>query len=624
MRKYLKLSFSYLILTSLVLVMWSCGKPDNTLSFAQLTDLHVTPGEQSEKNLISIVDEINGGDLDFVVVTGDLTNTGSNAELETVHRALVGLNIPCYVIPGNHETNWSESAGQRFNQLWGNDRFLFSKKGYLFVGFNTGPYLKMGDGHVKQEDLQWLRRELEKNKPLNKTLVSLTHYPLADGLDNWYEVTKILNHYDCRLALCGHGHQLKLFNFDGIPGIMGRSVLLRGSTEPGYNIAVLRNDSALIYEKIPGQEIRQPQYAISLFSPQAIADLEVSAKPDFSVNTQFPLAEVSFALEDTASIFTGACIANDSILIYGNSLGWIKAINIHNNQLLWKHRVEGSIYSTPVSDNGVVAVGTISGKILGLEVISGLTVWHVNAESPVLAEGIVENGTLYIGGGDNGFLAVELSTGEILWQFNQIKGTVQGKPAVHDNFIVFGAWDRHLYCLNKNDGQLIWKWNNGSSQKLYSPGNIVPVIAHNKVFIVAPDRYMTALDLHTGREVWRTNHHQVRESMGISPDKSQVYAKLMNDSIVAVSAIGNRYKMLWSIDAGNGYDHNPCPIAANEQMVLAANKNGVVTAVSPDGQTILWKYKLGNSSVNKLVIDGTGNIWATLMEGKVVRFSSLP
>ncbi len=622
MARFFALSGNGFLMWVLVLSLFSCGRPEMKVQFAQLTDLHVTPGQPSEQNLVDIVAEINTSALDFVVVTGDLTNTGSNAELESVYQALKGLTIPCYVIPGNHETNWSESAGRKFLQLWQNDRFLFSKNGYLFVGFNTGPYMKMGDGHVKEEDLQWLKRELERLQPHRQTLIAMAHYPLAEGLDNWYEVTKILKKYNCRLAFCGHGHQLKLFNFDGIPGVMGRSVLLKGSPEPGYNIIVLQNDSALIFEKKLAAGTRLPQYALDLKAPHPINKLEISSKPDTAVNAQFPEVKVLFSLQDTASIFTGPCISGDSILVYGNSLGFVKAIDIKTHQELWRHRLKGSLYSTPVSTGKVVAVGTIEGEVIGLDVHTGQEVWRVKTESPVLAEGIIENNELFIGGGDQGFYAIDMSSGKVLWRFSDINGTVQGKPAIHNDFIVFGAWDRYLYCLNKENGHLVWKWNNGSSQKLYSPGNIVPVISNNKVFIVAPDRYMTALDLKTGQLIWRTNKHMVRESMGSSPDGNQIYAKLMNDSVVSIDAAGTRFRTLWALDAGNGYDHNPCPVAATTQRVLIANKNGVITALSPEGQSVLWRHKFGNSSVNKLVIDGAGNVWASLIEGKIVYFKN--
>lgn len=600
------------------LILVGCSSKSDTFTIAHLTDLHVSPGSKAEGQLNKVVNDINKLKPDVVFVTGDLTNTGSNAELLTAKNALDRLVVPYYVIPGNHETNWSESAGQMFNTLWDNDRFLFATEDYLFVGFNTGPYMKMGDGHVKQEDLQWLKQVLRKSDNHGKKLIALAHYPLAEGLDNWPDVVQILKEYNCRLVFCGHGHRLKLFNFDGIPGIMGRALNTPQFDNPGFTLVELKNDSAIVFNKEPGVEAGNPFFSFSLISPDTLTSLPKSSLPDYSVNSQYPDVKVTFEWKDTASIFTGPCLIGDSLLVYGNSLGYLKGINIPKKKVVWQQRYHGSLFSTPVFGKGILAFGNIEGDIIGLDAFNGKEIWKVNVGSPVLAEGVIEDDALYIGGGDSTFLKIDLISGDVLWKFSDISGLVQGIPAIGKEEIIFGAWDRHLYCLDKETGLLKWKWNNGSPVKLFSPGNIRPVIAEKKVFIVAPDRYMTALDLKTGKEIWRTNKHKVRESMGVSPDGKQIYAKLMNDSIIAMSSRSSFPKTIWAIDAGIGYDHNPCPIAAGEGWVAGATKNGLVTVVSSRGDQLLWQYKAGNSSINKLVPDEKDGLWLTLMEGVVI------
>jgi hypothetical protein len=195
---------------------------------------------------------------------------------------------------------------------------------------------------------------------------------------------------------------------------------------------------------------------------------------------------------------------------------------------------------------------------------------------------------------------------------------IQGQPALSDKQVVFGAWDRHLYCLDKTTGQLLWKWDNGKPQLLFSPGNICPTIANGKVFIVAPDRCMTAIDLVSGKQVWRDCTHTVRESMGISPDKCQVYAKLMNDSVISVSTLTEKFKLNWSINAGFGYEHNPCSILAMENQVFIGTREGVIISINPIEQKINWKYKVGNSAVNKLASDGKNLIYVSLLEGIII------
>jgi outer membrane protein assembly factor BamB len=616
--RFLKTSKSIFFIFLFIAAGTTIASGQQPVTFALLTDLHVNPGSISDTSLNLLVDEINQNNFDFTVVTGDLTNEGSDAELAAVKKALDRLVKPCYVLPGNHETNWAESAGLTINKLWGNDRFMFDFNGYLFVGFNTGPYMKMGDGHVKQEDLQWLKRQLIPKNLENKVLISFAHYPLAEGLDDWDEVTEILKSSGCRVDFCGHGHQLSLLNFNGIPGIMGRSVIVGKSAIPGYNIVKLRNDSVLIYNKELSRVSRKPAIVLNYLKPDTISKIPVSPLPDYSVNKVYTNTKVVAELVDTASIFSGPCLVNDTILVYGNSVGIVKAISTVSQRTLWEKSIQGPIYSTPVASDGIVILGTVDGSVIGLNALNGRQLWIVKTGRPVLAEGIIENGFVYIGGGDHAFYKIDIRSGKLSWQFTALEGLVQGKPALSESSVVFGAWDRHLYCLDKYTGLLRWKWNNGKPQKLYSPGNIAPVISGNRVFIVAPDRFMTAIDIKTGKEIWRTNEHQVRESIGISPDGASVYAKLMNDTVISISTSENFPKTLWAVNAGFGYEHNPCPILANNELIIISTRAGLLVAIDPKTSLIVWKYKAGNSSINKVIADNQQTYWFTLMEGKVM------
>jgi len=595
----------------------------NSVSFALLTDLHVDPGSPNDSSLNRIVKEINNSPAEFTVVTGDLTNTGSDAELLAVSRALSKFIKPCYVLPGNHETNWSESAGLTFNKLWGSDRFLFKYQGYIFTGFNTGPFMKMGNGNVKKEDIAWLKEQLQQNKLKDEVLISFTHYPLNDGLDDWLQVTDVLKAFDCRIDFCGHGHRLALFNFAGIPGIMGRALFSGNSSPPGYNFVTLRNDSAFIYNKGLSETMKKPAVVLNYLKPDTLSSLPVSAPPDFSVNKVFPNCEVFSQWTDSASIFSGPCLVNDSILVYGNSMGWLKAISTSSGSILWRKQISGPVYSTPVFSEGIIITGSIDGRIIGLDASTGNQLWTVTTGSPVLAEGITLAGFAYIGGGDRKFYKIEIATGKVMWQFSDVHGIIQGKPALCGTHVLFGAWDTYLYCLDIYTGTLNWKWSNGKSQKLFSPGNITPVCSGDRVFIVAPDRYMTAIDITSGNEVWRTNKHQVRESLGISPDGKQVYAKLMNDSVIAVSAFANSPVTAWSVNAGFGYEHNPCQVLALDDAVINGTRDGMLISIDPKTSRIIWKYKTGISSINKIVADKRNTIWLTMIEGKIIGIKTI-
>ena len=592
------------------------------LRIAFLTDIHVSPGAPSETNLGNIISEINEGNYDFAVVTGDVTNTGLDTELVTVHRILSRLKIPLHIVPGNHETNWSESACQTFSRLWGNDRLSFTAGNYLFIGFDTGPFMKMGDGHVKEEDARWLQQTLAREADGKKTVISLSHYPLGDGLDNWYEITDILKQYNTRLVLCGHGHRLSLHNFDGLPGIMGRAALINGSDIPGYNILVLRTDSAYIYEKRLHEPSGAPFIAFSLSDPSPVTKNRPSfPRPDSTINTAYPPAVIPFQLHDSASIFTGVLPVDPHMIIYGNSRGQVIALDPGTKKTVWLREYPGSIYSTPISGKGIVIFSTVDGRIHGLDIKTGREKWSLSTGEPGISEGVVKNNAVYIGTGSH-FYKIELTSGKLIWKNDSPEGQLQAKPVLTPNgdAVLFGVWDGHLYCLDAATGLEKWKWDNGKTNRLYSPGNTVPAIANGKVFLVAPDRYMTAIDLASGKTLWRDNSRHVRESMGISADGSRVYAKLMNDTIIAVSTQTDSFHLVWETNARFGYEHNPCPILENNGVVYAGTKNGIFIAADAATGKILLEHKAGNSSINAITAGKDGNIWISLIEGSIQEY----
>ena len=92
----------------------------------------------------------------------------------------------------------------------------------------------------------------------------------------------------------------------------------------------------------------------------------------------------------------------------------------------------------------------------------------------------------------------------------------------------------------------------------------------------------------------------------------------MNDTVVAISASENYPLTKWAVSGGFGYEHNPCPVLATENSVIAATRTGEVVAIDPVKREVKWRYKAGNSSVNKVVAGSDGKFWFTLMEGIII------
>lgn len=573
-----------------------------------IADLHVLPGNDCEKNLKIAVEEINKSDADLVVINGDLTNEGSDEELSNVKSILDQIKLPQFVLPGNHETTWSQSATKTIFDLWGNDRFVTEFDNYVIVGIACGPYMKMGDGHIKQEDLHWLDETLAKHCTNGKQVISFNHYPLKKDLDNYDDYIRILRKYPVIAHVNGHYHKYEKYvseNFGDINCMMVRSLDFKNGNY-GYTIMDVDADSVIFHNKQLGKDpVRVDGFAISL--PTTNSDIALKM-----------LEENLHA--DSASVFTRLGFDKKTIY-FGNSLGYAKAIDKKSGKLLWSIPTGASLFARPVVAGKYVVIPSAAKELLWVNPKTGEIIQRNASDGAYVADGVYKDNALYIGG-YNKFEKWDAKTRKLIWRYEALNNYCQAAPVVDGNDVIFGAWDTYLYCLDAKTGQLKWKWNNGKSRNQLGPGNVVPVVTRERIYIVAPDRYMTAIDRKTGKTIWRNNEHKYRESLGCSEDGTRVYAKTMDGELVAVDATTGEFKKLWVVDMKLGYEHAPCIVAEKDGIVYAGSRRGLVVAVDPNTQEIVETLTLGKSETNGIDIDPTsGNVYTSLIEGTIFKLN---
>lgn len=585
--------------------------------FAFISDTHIgSPNGAAEEDLRRTIRDINSmSDIAFVVLTGYITELGTNEELELAKQILDSLNIPWYIIPGNHDTGWSESGGDMFTTVFGYDKFSFEYNGIRFLGCASGPYVRMSDGHVPRSAVNWLDAELKNVKP-NQPVVFLNHYPIDEGLDNWYEITDRLKNYNTWAVLCGHGHANRAMNFEDIPGVMGRSNLRAKSLIGGYNLVEVRKDSMIFSERRPATETLKPWTGVKLETRNFDKNKKF-ARPDFAINKKYNAVKEVWRYSSDANVISTPVVAND-LVIFGNQNGDIAGISIKDGIRKWEFKTKGSVFSSPAFSNGKVVFGSSDGNIYCLNSNTGKLIWKTKTGAAVLASPLISGEEVFIGGSDHAFRKLNLNTGQIIWSYAELSGPVVSTPILYDEKVMFGAWDKNLYALDKNTGLLFWKWNNGSSIRNYSPASCIPVTQDGVVYIVAPDRYMTAIDIATGKTLWRNNDATVRESIGISADGKWVYGKTMQDTIVAYNTSREMQTPAWKMHAGFDYEHVPSMLIEKDGSVFFGTKNGVVYSIDPATQKINWAHKIDNSMVNTVRVINKSLLVVSTMDGKVV------
>ncbi len=590
-----------------------------SFQFAHVTDTHIG-GSTGVEDLRNTIADINANPgLDFVILSGDVTEFGSDEELALAKRMLDSIQVPWYVIPGNHDTNWSESGGNTFRRVFGGETFAFVHKGYFFVGTNSGPNMRMSPGQVPRENLVWMDSLFAAQPDPDMPLIYINHYPQDSSLNNWFEAIDRVKTRNVQLFFCGHGHQNQEYDFEGIPSVMGRSNLRAKDSVGGYNIVTITDNQAIYQERNPGVGTQAPWAVIPLRNYRFTEENRNYPRPDYSMNNKYPQLEAVWSFQDESDIGAGLAVYKQ-LVVTANTAGQVYALDTRTGRKVWAFQTGGKVYSTPAVWKNYVIVGSTDHFIYCLHAKTGELVWKHEAEKAVLGSPLVHAGMAYIGASDGRFRAFDIKSGKLRWSFDQVKGYVSAKPLLYGNTLYFGCWGNGFYALDPNTGALKWEWSNGASSRMLSPAACYPVGANGRVFIVAPDRYMTALDAHNGKVVWRKQMEgiRVRESMGLSEDGALVYVKTMDGQVLGVSTEADRMQIAWQSKLQLPYELTPSAISVGNGLVFVPSHAGLLSGLDAVNGGVTWQYKISNAMVNPLLPLKHRRVVASTMDGKIV------
>lgn len=609
------------LFVTLLLVGQTNVKP---FKFALITDTHIGSPNNNE-DLQRTVDDINQNmpEIEFAIVSGDVTEFGSDKELTIAKNILDQLNVPTYVIPGNHDSNWSESGTNSFLTIFGTETFGFEHNGYKFFGLPSGPNMRMSPGQIPREGITWFNEQLEQTDK-ETPIIFVNHYPMDNSLNNWFEVMDALKPYNVKAMLCGHGHNNRAYNFEGINAAMLRSNLRAKEEYGGYNVVSITQDSILFQERVVSGKTLAPWLSYSTEGrPQWD---ENPPRPDYSINDNHAHVKEVWAVQENGDMGGGmALIKND--LIYTTTKGEVKKVDARTGKNRWSYQTNGKIYSTPTVCNKVVWVSSTDKNLYGLRLKNGKPLFSLPNERSVVASPVCDNNLVIVPGTDGKCKAWNRKSGQEVWQFDEIENFTLTRPLVKDGIVFFGSWGNEFYALNTKTGNLKWKWYNGQNNRMFSPAQVVPIITHNKVFLASPDRYMTVLDEETGAVIWRHNdlENRVRESIGVSEDGNTVYAKTMDGDILAIDATVNERKIKW-ISSGEdmGYELAPTPVVEKNGVVYAPTDKGLIYAYSATDGSFLWKYRIATGLINMILPTDANELYVSSMDGVLMKLKVTP
>lgn len=201
-------------------------------------------------------------------------------------------------------------------------------------------------------------------------------------------------------------------------------------------------------------------------------------------------------------IRTDAPLATDAGRVFIASGEAIYALNADGSPA-W-HAEAGALTAPMLAHDGWV-VAAAKDQLSALRATDGSIVWRrpigVTRERPS-----IEGGNLFVPLEDGRVLALDLATGKQKWE-RQLHGAPTEVLPFADRVFV-GSADKHLYCLDTDDGEVAWRQQIGAALR----GK--PAAHETRVYVVALDNLLRAFDRGNGALRWSPRGLPFRPTAG--------------------------------------------------------------------------------------------------------------
>ncbi len=188
------------------------------------------------------------------------------------------------------------------------------------------------------------------------------------------------------------------------------------------------------------------------------------------------------------------------------------AVDAASGNEIWRFdRAASALPAAPALVEGVLYLGSLNGGVYAVDAAAGSLLWETQVSGGMWATPQVTGGAVYFGTLGGMVYALDAEDGTTVWE-QQVGGEVRGTPAYVDGTIYFGCEDGRLYALDALDGTEQSSPLGGTLENasIFSS----PVYDGQRLYVVATNAEVFALDPERNAVLWRTNPLEVDEEGG--------------------------------------------------------------------------------------------------------------
>jgi outer membrane protein assembly factor BamB len=648
-----------------------------SLRFVYFSDTHVTLNRNLAECL-AMLEEMNALRPALGINGGDVTDYGWRSEYERYAQFQREAQFELHHAAGNHDVRWSPLGIPLFEELFGQSFGAFEKGGCLFVVLDSTVPLSHW-GSYAQPQLTWLEQRLADAGREIPVFITTHHWVGRDDLrvDNELELYRIIEPYNVKMIMNGHGHSDLLWDWMGVPGVMNKGlyqgswmqfVVDRAKGEISASRRTVEAPQLTDFwtgkiapdrakrrvwavgrrQANAGELIKAPSGALSAAwnktTPAVLAAGAVAAKGitagEHQLYWRMPGGRVevdNVEIVDAENLLqpawrtqlSGGVLSHleaDQDTVYASTLsGDVFALRQETGGVLWRAELGGFCHSSPVAVGSQVLIGSSTGEMHSLDRRSGLAAWKGKTGGPIYASAAVAQGIAACASGDGQVRGWDAATGQLRWEWQQPKsetGFSQSKAATDGRRFYIGGWDNMLYCLNASTGKLEWKMPCcGDMSFHYSPAIGSPAVGNGMVYVPANGNKLYAFDLATGAEKWV--FASPGEKVGYSSPRlngRRLFIGCLGDTgqVRCIDAMTG--KEIWMAQTGSTiYDSSP---ALSGRWLAILSVDGTLSLITQADGRVASQHRLPPGLGLCTPVAHDGRIFASSLSGALLAFDT--
>ncbi|QVQ50750.1 PQQ-binding-like beta-propeller repeat protein [Spiractinospora alimapuensis] len=593
---------------------------DARFRFGHLTDVHVDEStaqtaERVSRDFMAVAAEhpatpVTGaphGSPRFTVLSGDLTNWATPEEFAAFRAAAAASPVPVWPVAGNHDLLGQSVGGPQrrrvrrppfaeaidaYRRHVGPEWYSFQYGGAHFV------MLDNFRGLSDPDQFTWLERDLAAGAA-GRDVIIVAHVPWnIPQTKNWdraREYLELLADHNARLFLVGHIHANDVTRepFTGALHAATTSVSFGLDHTPrGYRtVDVEPGRVSTSFVAADGGQVRGPE---GRPAPGGETDA-----PAVSPGTPWPMFHAD--PERTGAV---ADPVRPPL------------------RRAWSHDCGGTILTaSPVVADATVVVGTRDEHmgehqgVVAVDMGTGERRWHTRTDGPVEASAAIVDGTVLVPEARGPLHALDATTGERRWSWTPQPPKdghhwMYFSPAVRDETVYQAFVDMAgagVAALDVATGRELWRTKEPIGRNWIAHGS--PALRGDRLVFTTAYSNLVALDARDGALLWETAFDGWTRSMPIFAGELALLA-CPGDQLVAVAPDGSTAWRHTSTPAVVPAPTTPTP-AFVDGVVYAGFHNGRVTALRQNDGGVLWSTDVGGPITASPAIGGDTVVVAT-------------